>query len=185
MWIRKQNVDSERSEPAEHEYVHTLWIRPKTAVKTTVIRCKDATAQRRWNNKMTECSFNALAFLFSFKAGLILQSYDSCLVGYLPLLNLFTLTPQVNTCITPTFSRALCNPAALYSARFLPPFIIVLCSQLMAVFVTMLSSSFILIWHQHVLQLAVEAKYCKRNESYFFAFTIFCSKFSFTFWQGL
>ena len=77
------------------------------------------------------------------KARLNLQSYDSCLVGYLPLPNLFTLTPQVNTCITPTFSRAVCDPAALYSPRFLPPFIIVLCSQLMAVFVTMLSSSFI------------------------------------------
>ena len=141
MWIRKQNVDSERSEPAEYEYVHTLWIRPKTAVKTTVIRCKDATAQRRWNNKMTECSFNALAFLFSFKAGLILQSYDSCLEGYLPMPNLFTLTPQVNTCITPTFSRAVGDPSAVSSPRFLPSLINVYVHASVAIFVTALLNS--------------------------------------------
>ena len=59
--IRKQNVDSYWSWPAEHEFMHIECFFNKTYQYSGLVGVK---IEQRVHNKMTECSFNALAFLF-------------------------------------------------------------------------------------------------------------------------
>ena len=55
---QKQSLDSDRFRPADYEYMHGLlfWL----------LFIYKLTFKLSEHNKMTECSFNALAFLFIF-----------------------------------------------------------------------------------------------------------------------
>ena len=81
------------------------------------------------------------------KGGPFLPSYSSWKVDYLSLPDLITLTLQVNRSITPTFSRAVGDPSAVSSPRFLPSLINVYVHASVAIFVTVLSNSTVGSWH--------------------------------------
>ena len=55
---QKQSMDSDRFRPADYENMHGLLCWRLFTYKLTVKK------KLSWHNKMTKCSFNALAFLF-------------------------------------------------------------------------------------------------------------------------